>query len=184
MSRGGRRLDDREALLNAYSFTMGASTTTPHVAAHALLALIEQPEAWRTLKARPGLARLATLEALRWASPTNHLMRRTLTPVEIAGTKLEAGELVCAWVASGNRDETVFASPDRFDPARTPNPHLAFGVGVHRCVGAAPAQLALMLLLEEMVARLDGFELAGEPTHLYSNFINGITHLPVRFHPG
>ncbi|MEV0699543.1 cytochrome P450 [Saccharopolyspora sp. NPDC050389] len=177
---GGRRMNEHEVLLNCYSFAMGAITTTPQVASHMVLAFADQPQVWRTLRANPDLVPSAVEEALRWASPTNHLMRRTLTEVQIGDVRLDEGELVCAWVGSANRDEQVFADPYSFDPGRTPNPHLAFGVGAHRCIGGPAAQVALAVLLEELIARCDRFELAGEVTHLYSNFINGITHLPVR----
>jgi cytochrome P450 len=180
---GGRRMDEQQVLVNCYSFLMGAVTTTPHVASHMLLGLIEQPQAWSTVRARPSLVRSTVEEALRWASPTNHLMRRVVAPHQFGDVRLEPGELVCAWVASANRDSSVFAHPYRFDPARSPNRHLALGAGVHRCIGGWAAQVALAFLVEEMTARLDGFELAGDVTHLYSNFINGITHLPVKLHP-
>lgn len=178
---GGRRLTDEELVLNCYSFAMGAITTTPQVASQLLLAFVEQPAAWRRLREDPGLVPAAVQESLRWASPTNHLMRRVLTPVDVAGTRIEEGDLVCAWVASANRDEAVFPDPYRFDPARDPNPHLAFGIGPHRCIGGPPAEVAMGVLLEELLDRVAEVALAGEVTHLRSNFINGITHLPVRF---
>jgi cytochrome P450 len=176
---GGRPMNPQEILLNCYSFAMGAVTTTAQVAAHLVLALAEDPDIWRTLRANPHLVASTVEESLRWASPTNHLLRRTLVPVEIAGTTIPAGELVAAWVASANRDDAVFADPYRFDPARTPNPHLAFGVGAHRCIGGPPAQLVLGVLLEELLPRVESFEVAGPVVHLQSNFINGMTSLPV-----
>ncbi|MER7004862.1 cytochrome P450 [Dactylosporangium sp. NPDC000555] len=180
---GGRPLSDHELLLNCYSFAMGAITTTPQVASHLILELCRQPHIWRRLRADPGLVPSAVEEALRWASPTNHLMRRVLAPVRVAGVQLEPGELVCTWVASANRDSAVFDDPDTFDPGRTPNPHLAFGVGAHRCIGGPPAQVVLAVLLEEMLDAVQEMSLAGEVTHMRSNFINGITRLPVLFRP-
>jgi cytochrome P450 len=180
---GGRPMDDREVLLNCYSFTMGSVTTTAQVASHLVLALAERPRAWQRLRASPDLVPAAVEEALRWATPTNHLLRKVIQPVEVLGTRLEPGQLVAAWIASANRDDTVFTDPYEFDPDRSPNPHLAFGVGAHRCIGAPPAQVVLRVLLEEMIARLDGFDIAGPVTHLRSNFINGITSLPVDLRP-
>lgn len=177
---GGRRLNDNELLLNCYSFAMGAITTTPQVASHMVLAFADQPAAWRTVRDNPALIPDAVEEALRWSSPTNHLMRRTLTRVQVGDVWLDEGELVCAWVGSANRDERVFADPYTFNPARSPNPHVALGIGAHRCIGGPAAQVALVVLLEELATAGTQFELAGEVTHLYSNFINGITHLPVR----
>jgi cytochrome P450 len=181
----GRRLNEHELLLNCYSFAMGAITTTPQVASHMVLAFANRPEAWRAVRADPALVPDTVEEALRWASPTNHLMRRTLTRVQVGDTWLPEGSLVCAWVGAANRDERVFADPYTFDPARNPNPHVAFGVGAHRCIGGPAAQVALAVLVEELLARdVVEFELAGEVVHLYSNFINGITHLPVRVRAG
>jgi cytochrome P450 len=180
---GGRRMDEREVLLNCYSFAMGAVTTTAQVASQLVLALAQRPGAWQALRAAPDLVPATVEESLRWASPTNHLLRRVLKPVEVCGSRLEPGELVAAWVASANRDDAVFADPYAFNPRRSPNPHLAFGVGAHRCIGGPPAQLVLGLLLEEMLARLETFSVAGPVTHLRSNFINGITSLPVDFQP-
>lgn len=180
---GGRPMNEHEILLNCYSFAMGAVTTTAQVAAHMVLALAERPDAWRRLQESPDLVPAAAEEALRWASPTNHLLRRTVEPVEIAGTRIEPGELIAAWVSSANRDDSVFTNPYEFDPGRSPNQHLAFGIGPHRCIGAPPAQIILQILLEEMLARLDSFEVTGPVTHLRSNFINGITSLPVDLTP-
>ena len=179
---GGRRLDDHEVLLNCYSFTMGAVTTTPHVASHWLLAMAEQPEAWRRLRQDPALVPAAVEEALRWASPTNHLMRRTRVPVTVGGVDLAEGELVCAWVASANRDEAVFDDPYRFDPARELNPHVGLGIGAHRCIGGPAAQVALGVFMTEVVGAVGQIELIGDVGHLFSNFINGITHMQVGFH--
>lgn len=176
----GRPLTEHELLLNCYSFVMGAITTTPQVASHLVLAVAERPEAWQALRANPNLVPEAVEEALRWASPTNHLMRRTLTKVRVGDVWLDEGELVCVWIGSANRDERVFTDPYTFDPSRSPNPHLAFGLGSHRCIGGPAAQVVLAVLLEELIARVVQFELAGEVVHLYSNFINGITQLPIR----
>jgi cytochrome P450 len=178
----GRKLNEHELLLNCYSFAMGAITTTPQVASHLVLAFTDRPRAWHAVRADPALVPGTVEEALRWAAPTNHLMRRALTRVRIGDTWLDEGSLICAWVGSANRDERVFADPYTFDPARTPNPHLAFGLGAHRCIGGPAAQVALAVLVEELVARGAEFALDGEVVHLYSNFINGITHLPVRVH--
>lgn len=179
----GAPMEEGQVLLNCYSFVMGATTTTPHTANHMLLALAERPEVWREVRERPELVPGAVQESLRWSTPTNHLMRRTLTEVEIHGTRIGAGELVVAWVASANRDERVFTDPYTFDIHRAPNPHIAFGTGAHYCVGGPAARVALQLLLEELVARFEPFQLAGDVAHLRSNFINGLTRLPVDARP-
>jgi cytochrome P450 len=178
-----RKLTDFEILVNCYSLAMGSITTTPHTASQTVLALAQRPEQWQRLRRDPSLVGGALEEALRWSSPTNHLLRKVRHPVEVAGHRFEPGELVAAWVASANWDETVFDEPAQFRVDRSPNPHLAWGIGPHRCVGAPAAQLALSLLLAELVRDVETLELCGPVTHLHSNFINGITHLPVRLHP-
>jgi cytochrome P450 len=180
---GGRRLTSEEVLLNCYTLAMGTNSTTPHVAAHMMLALLERPAAWRAVQADRRLVPLAVEEVCRWTSPTNHLMRRTTTEVEIRGVHIPAGAPVCLWIASANRDEIMFADPFEFHPARRPNPHIAFGLGTHYCIGARAARMVLGILLDELVTRFDRFELDGEPVHLYSNFVNGLSALPVMAYP-
>jgi cytochrome P450 len=179
----GRRLSVEQVVLNCYSFVMGANTTTPHVAAHLLLALAEFPEQWQQV--RDGTASVSSTveEAFRWTTPTNHLVRRARVPVEIAGVRLEPGESVCAWVASANRDETKFDDPYQLRVGRRPNRHIAFGEGVHYCNGAPAARVVLRALVEELLLHTESFEVQGTVEHLYSNFINGITALPMRLVP-
>lgn len=176
----GRRLSVEDVILNCYSFVMGANTTVPQVAAHLFLALAEFPDQWRQV--RDGLASVNSTveEALRWATPTNHLVRRTKEPTEVAGVRLQAGESICAWVASANRDEAMFDDPYQFRAGRSPNRHIAFGEGVHYCNGAPAARTVLRILVEELLQHTEAFELDGTVEHLYSNFINGITALPMR----
>lgn len=175
----GRRMAPEQVMLNCFSFIMGANTTTPHVASHMLLVLMERPDMWRALVERPAGIEAVVEEGLRWASPTNHMMRRARMDVTIRGTTIAKGQAVCAWMAAANRDDRVFPDPHVFDPARSPNPHIAFGMGPHFCIGALAARMALGMLFEELAAEVDHFEPAGEPVHLFSNFINGITRLPV-----
>ncbi|MEU7182805.1 cytochrome P450 [Streptomyces celluloflavus] len=177
---GGRKLDDQQVLLNCYSMVMGANTTTPHVAAHLILALAENPDAWRQVLGDPSLVSGCVEEALRWSTPTNHVMRRTTEDVEIRGTRIAAGDIVAAWIGSANRDAEVFADPYAFLPDRKPNKHIAFSLGAHYCIGAPAARAVLNVLVEELAAGFEQFELDGPVEHLASNFINGLTRLPVR----
>ncbi|MEV4224410.1 cytochrome P450 [Nonomuraea sp. NPDC049725] len=180
---GGRKLTTDEILLNCYTLAMGTNSTTPHVAAQMMLAFLENPRAWRAVQEDRSLIPTAVEEVCRWATPTNHLMRRTTAPVEIHGVPIPADAPVCLWIASANRDENVFADPYRFQPDRARNPHIAFGLGTHYCTGARAARMVLGALLDEMVTRFDRFDPAGEPRHLYSNFVNGLGSLPVIAHP-
>lgn len=176
---GGRPLTEEEVLMNWYTLAMGTNATTPHAASHMLLAFLEFPSVWRALKADPGLVPTAIEEALRWGTPTHHVMRRTTRPVRLHGSTIPANAPVCLWLASANRDEMVFDSPFEFDQRRHPNPHVSFGIGTHYCTGARAARALLTALLEEMLVRFDEFSLAGPPQHLRSNFVNGMSALPV-----
>jgi cytochrome P450 len=183
MEVDGRPATDEEVLVNCYAFIMGANPTIPQAASHLVLLAGRQPEIWERVRARRTLLPTALEELLRWSSPVNHLLRKATEEVVIGEVVVPAGGLVAAWIASANRDEAVFADPDSFDPARQPNPHVAFGYGSHRCIGSAAARTGLRLLIDEMATAVKSIELGGEVRHLASNFLNGITSLPVILHP-
>ncbi|WP_198348153.1 cytochrome P450 [Plantactinospora sp. KBS50] len=179
MSGRGKPLDDWRILLNCYSFILGANTTTPNVASHTLLALIQRPELWPLLddeQARAGLVE----EGIRWTSPTHHLVRRATADARFGDVTIRAGDWVAAWVASANRDEAVFDDPFTFDIRRSPNRHLGFGGGPHYCIGAPMSRLVLGMLFEELTRRYAAFELTGPLVHLHSNWINGLVSMPVK----
>jgi cytochrome P450 len=186
MQAGGRPLRHDEIVYNCYSLLLGANVTTPHAIAATVLALVEHPEQYRRLLADPGLVESAVEEGLRWSSPANHFMRHAVGDVSVGGTRIGAGEAVVAWLGSADRDVEAFADPYRFDVGRSPNRHVAFGFGPHYCVGAPLARIALRLLFEEIVRVVEEFEVVGPVTHLRSNFVAGIKHLPVvaRLRPG
>jgi cytochrome P450 len=122
----------------------------------------------------------ATEEVLRYSCPT-HFMRRTASEdVTFKGVEMKKGDKVILWYVSGNRDEEVFAEPERFDIGRSPNPHLSFGRGgPHMCLGAHLARLEVRIVLEELSKRVKRFELAGEPARIRANFTNGLKRLPI-----
>jgi cytochrome P450 len=106
--------------------------------------------------------------------------RRTATvDTELGGRRIRAGDKVVVWFSSGNRDERVFAEPDRFDVTRTQNDHLAFGHGPHYCIGAHLAKTPMRALFTAVYDRLGEVEPAGEPVRLRSNFQHGVKHLPI-----
>ncbi|MCK2244207.1 MULTISPECIES: cytochrome P450 [unclassified Crossiella] len=174
----GGPTSSRDVLLNLYSTLIGGNTTTPHVAAHLLLRLADQPELW---DAEPAHLPALVEEGVRWATPTQSLVRRVTTDIELGGRQLRAGDWVAAWVASANRDESVFPDPYRFTPGRPASAHLGFGRGAHYCAGAQAARLLLSSLIEELAHRRLRFSLVQEPQHLSSTAINGITTMPMRF---
>ena len=155
--------------------------TTRHTITHGLLGLLEHPDQIARLRDDPSLGKSAAEEMLRWATPVHHFRRTAAVDTEIDGTQIKAGDKVTTWFVSGNRDETVFEDPYRFDVGRTPNPHMAFGPGgIHHCMGAHLAKMEVRIAFEELLARTDQIELTGPPERLRSNFFNGIKRLPVR----
>jgi len=175
----GKPLTSDDIIYNCYGLLLGASVTTPHVAAAGLLALGEHPEQRVALSAdHAGIPALID-EAVRWASPSVHFMRHARHDVDISGTVIRQGEPVVAWIGSANRDETVFTDPFTFDAARSPNRHLGFGVGRHYCLGASVARSGLTVFFEEMLRAGVDVKLTGEIGHLRSNTIGGFTSLPV-----
>jgi cytochrome P450 len=146
-----------------------------------LLALLEYPDQLERLRRDLSLYKPAADEMLRWATAVHYFRRTTTEDTELAGTEIPAGSKVTTWLVSGNRDEEVFENPYTFDVGREPNKHMAFGPGgIHHCLGAHLARLEVSIAFEEMLKRIEGFELMGPPERLRSNFFNGIKRLPVR----
>ncbi|MFC5290069.1 cytochrome P450 [Actinokineospora guangxiensis] len=175
---GGNRLTDDEVMLNAYTFAMGAGITTPHVVNHLVWLLSERPELLDLLSGAEDVAPFVA-ESLRWASPTNHVLRRAAKPVELGGRQVRAGDFVCVWTGSANRDEEVYEDPFVFAPRSSARPSLSFGFGPHYCMGAHLARVGLRIFIEEFRAKVRGVTPGGPVRHLASNFINGVTSLPV-----
>lgn len=180
---GGRRLTEGELLFNCLSLLLGAVVTTSQAVNAILVALMERhdgegrwPDGWP----EQGSVETMVEEALRWSSPVLHFMRRARHDVEMHGQKIRAGDAVTAWIASANRDETVFGQPYVLDLERAPNRHVAFGNGPHRCLGSHLARLMLRESFDELMTCVESFELAGAPEHLVSNEIAGMVRLPLR----
>ncbi|TYK53536.1 cytochrome P450 [Actinomadura decatromicini] len=159
---------------------VAGNETTRHAVTHAMRALIDHPDQAERLRDDPGLMPGAVEEFLRWASPVYHFRRTATRDTVMGGARIREGDKVVLWFASGNRDENVFADPDRFDVTRSPNDHIAFGKGgPHYCLGAALARLEMRIMFEELLPRLADIRLAGEPRRVRSNFVNGIKEMPV-----
>lgn len=161
-------------------FTAGHDTTK-NALVGGLRALAEHPGEFEKLKRNPDLVPSAVEEILRWASPVNYMKRVVARDLEFRGQKLRAGDNLVLFYASANRDETVFEDPFAFRVDRRPNPHLAFGIGEHFCLGAHLARHSQRALLVELVRRLDSIELAGEPERIHSSFVVGLKKLPLRY---
>src|SRR5262245_160312 len=176
-----RRLADEELLPFFMLLLVAGSETTRNAIAGGLLALIEHPEQQARLRGDASLYPTAVEEILRWTSPTTYNRRTVTRDAELAGQKLRAGDKVTHWYPSANRDSHVFADPFRFDVGRQPNPHVAFGNGLHHCLGASLARTEIRLLFEELLPRWSELTLDGPVEWARSNKHGGIRHLPIRF---
>jgi len=160
---------------------IAGNETTRHTISHSMNALIEHPEAFATLKERPELIRGAVEEMLRWASPVYHFRRTATRDVELHGKSIKRGDKVVVWWPSGNRDESVFPEPYRFDVTRDAREHMAFGKGgPHLCLGNQLARMEIRIMFEEIVRRVDSAERLGDLRRVRSNFVNGIKAFPIR----
>ena len=154
---------------------IAGSETTRNAVSLGLLALLDHPVQLEHLRRVPGAIPLAVEEILRWSSPVSCFARRATRDTEIRGLTIAEGDRVTMWYPSANRDSDVFADPFRFDIARSPNPHLAFGGGgVHFCLGASLARRELTTLIEVLLERTRHIELIGDPSYTSLGILNPI----------
>ena len=146
-----------------------------------LLALLEHPEQLARLKADPSLMATAVDEMIRWTSPVKHFMRTATVDYDIRGTTVKAGQDVLLSYWSANRDEEVFADPFSFDVGRTPNKHLAFGFGVHYCLGAMLARMEMKALFKTILPHMRNISITGTPKLVESSFVSGLKTLPISY---
>jgi len=160
---------------------VAGNETTRNATTGGLLALIEHPDQLRRLKREPGIIKSAVEEIVRWTSPVIQFSRTATQDTMVRGQTIRAGEAVCLFYPSANRDEDLFEEPFKFDIGRNPNPHLAFGIGEHFCLGSNLARLELEVIFRELGKRLEHAELAGAVERLRSSFVGGIKHMPIRY---
>jgi cytochrome P450 len=177
----GRLLNDLELISYYVIVATAGHDTTSSAIAGGLQALIEHPDQLQRLRDQPELMPKAVDEMIRWVTPVKHFMRTAQQDDEIRGVPIKAGDWLMLSYPSGNRDEDVFTDPMRFDVGRSPNKHLAFGFGVHFCLGAMLARLEMKALFEELLPRLDDIALAGEPALMYTLFVGGLKRLPIEY---
>jgi cytochrome P450 len=176
----GERLTDAELKMFFFLLVIAGNDTVRSALPGGVLALVHNPDAYRRLRAEPALLPSAIEEMLRVHPPVLTFRRTATRPLELGGRRIAAGDKVVVYHVSANHDERRFPDPFRFDLAREPNDHLAFGQGPHLCLGAAFARLQIREFFTEFL-RLPPVELDGEPRRLVSNFINGVTSLPLRW---
>ena len=160
---------------------VAGNETTRNAASGGLLALIENPGELAKLRRDPGLVDSAVEEIVRWTAPVIQFCR---TPVEdevLHGKRVRAGDSLCLFYPSANRDEEAFEDPDRFRVDRHPNPHLGFGIGEHFCLGANLARLELRVIFRELAERLEEVSLDGPYERMRSSFLGGVKRMPIRY---
>ncbi|MEO8812631.1 MAG: cytochrome P450 [Caulobacteraceae bacterium] len=173
--------DPMEYIGNIVLLTVAGSDTTRHSISGALLALNRDPDAYRRLRENPALLETAVPEIVRWQSPVAHMRRTATADATIGGKRIAKGDKVVMWYVSGNRDESVIDDADAFVIDRPrPRQHVAFGFGVHRCVGNRLAEMQLRIVWEEMLKRFRMIEIVGDIRRLRSNFVKGYETMPVR----
>lgn len=178
----GGPLTDLEQEMFFHLLVAAGSETTRNSIAAGLLALADRPDDWAALRADRSLLPGAVEESLRWASSTIYNRRTATAEVERHGRTIRAGDKVVLWWQAANFDERVFPDPHRFDVRRDPNPHLAFGLGSHFCLGANLARLEMELVFDGLLDRVERIEVAGPVERTRSNKHAGFRHVPVRLH--
>jgi cytochrome P450 len=172
-----------EAPMLVRSFLSAGVDTTVNGLGNALWCLATHPEAYAKLHADLGLARQAFEESLRFESAVQTFFRTTSRDMELAGVPLPSGSKVLTVLAAANRDERQWPEPERFDIERRPTGHMAFGSGIHGCVGQVVARLEGELILAALAKRFKRVELAGAPTRRLNNTLRALSTLPLRLTP-
>ncbi len=179
----GPHLSMQELLGFCVLLLVAGNETTTNLLGNAMLCFTEQPEAWQRLRAEPALLPGAIEEVLRYLSPVQSMYRVAAQDVEIGGQRIPANAPVVAWIGSANRDEAQFPNADQFDMARSPNRHIAFGYGIHYCLGAPLARLESRIALTSMLKRFATVSRAPdvELEPLESTIVYGVHNLPIAF---
>jgi cytochrome P450 len=175
-----RNMDRMEYLGNLILLIVGGNDTTRNTISGSIVALNQNPDQDRILRANPGLIPSMVSETIRWQTPLAYMRRTALRDFEMHGKTIKAGDKVAMWYVSGNRDEEVIERPNDYWIERPRvRQHLSFGFGIHRCVGNRLAELQLKIIWEEIIKRFPRIEIAGPIQRLSNAFVHGYTHLPV-----
>lgn len=179
----GEPLTERDFNTNFLLLVVAGNETTRHTISHTMNNLMKHPDQTTLLQENPELIPWAVEEFLRFASPVYHFRRTATRDVDFNGVLIREGQKVVPWFASGNRDETVFQEPNKFDVTRNPNEHMTFGRGgPHMCLGNALARIEMRIMFEDLISRIDRMEPTGPIDYLRSNFVHGIKRMPVKVH--
>ena len=160
--------------------TAGHDTTSATISG-GMKALLEHPDQLLKLRENPGLSMQAAREMIRWVSPVRHMMRTTTKDIELRGKTIKAGDSLCLWYPSANRDSDAIEDPDTFNIERDNRNQMAFGFGGHMCLGQHLAVLETALFFEELLPRLEHIELVADPDWVQAIFVGGLKSMPVRY---
>ncbi len=181
----GEQLSSFELELFFLLLTVAGNETTRNLISGAMAAFFENPDQWELLRNDRSLLPDAVEEMLRYVTPVMNFRRQTTSAFELGGQQIEADTKVVFFHISANRDEKVFANPQKFDITRNPNPHMAFGGGgPHFCLGANLARMEIRVMFEHLLDRMPDMQLAGDVQRLQSAFISGVKHIPITFPVG
>lgn len=180
----GDRLSHEELIVNAILLFFAGFETTTNLIGNGMLALLGAPDEMQRLRDDPALLPTAVDELLRYDSPLQSSLRITHEEVEVPSGRIKANRVIELSLAAANRDPRAFTHPDRVDVGRAQNPHVAFGSGVHFCLGAHLARLEGEAAFGGLLRRYASIEQAGEPVRKASPSIRGLDSLPVRVHRG
>lgn len=179
----GEKLSDLDLLGFCILLLVAGNETTTNLIGNAILCFDEQPGLYEELRSDPGLLPGAIEEVLRYRSPVQHMYRTVVEDMELGGQRLRKGQGMVAWIGSANRDEEQFPQADHFDIRRDPNRHIAFGHGIHFCLGAPLAKLEARVALGAMLERLPGLRMVpgARLEALEGAIVYGVKSLPVTF---
>ncbi|MEE8509113.1 MAG: cytochrome P450 [Myxococcota bacterium] len=180
----GERLSESDFNFFFLVLLIAGNETTRTVTTNGIIALLEHPAELAKLEADMSLLNGAVEEILRFTPAVHHFRRQAAADTELRGQKIREDDKLLLWYPSANRDEEVFDRPDTFDIQRSPNDHLAFGIGEHYCLGSSLARLELREIFKGVVGRMHEMEITAPPRRLRSTFINGVKEMQVRFRPG
>jgi cytochrome P450 len=179
----GHRLGQNDILGFFQLLIVAGQETTANLINNAMLSLLENPDQLALLRDKMDLLPSAIEETLRYRAPLQWMMRTPTRPVEMQGQTLHSGQLVLPMIGSANRDDKQFERAEEFDITRDPNPHIAFGHGIHFCLGAALARIEAKAALTDLVQRLKEIRLASEEPWepRKALHVHGPAQLPIRF---
>lgn len=178
----GRPVTERDVIADCLLLLDGGAETTRTVIARTMLALVEHPDQWQLLRDGADL-RVATEEFIRYVSPLHNMCRVATSDFRLGDVTVRQGQQVVLMYGSANRDERHFTDPERFDVRRTPNNHLAFGLGTHFCLGAGLARLEIRVFFEELLRRVSRIRLLGEVEELPNAFVFGVRAARIALDP-